>query len=195
MAASLPADPRLPASLSVGLKEWDALCRSLSEGRQIFILRKGGIVEKGDGFSLDSKEFVLLPTHEHQNALDVKPAFQSLLRPGPGPEGPFDISCAARVEDVRVLTPAQAKKLLPLSIWTEAFLEKRLAYQPSRPLHLVVLRVYARLAAVRVPADKRYAGCLSWVVLNHPVAVGDFTPVLPAADFESRRREILAALS
>jgi hypothetical protein len=195
VAASPQTDPRLPASLSVGLKEWDVLCRSLAEGRQIFILRKGGIVERGDGFSLDSKEFVLLPTHEHQNGLDVKPAFQSLLQPGPGPEGPFDVSCAARAEDVRILTPAQAKNLLPFSIWTEAFLEKRLAYQPSRPLYMVVLRVYSRPAAARVPADKRYAGCLSWVVLNNPVAVADFTPVLPAADFESRRREILAALT
>jgi hypothetical protein len=194
MPAVHQTGPRLPSSLPVGLKEWDVLCRSLAEGRQIFILRKGGIIEKDGGFTLQSREFVLLPTHEHQNSLDVKPAFQELLRPGPGPEGPFDVMGAARAEDIRPVTPRQAARLLPFSIWTEAFLEKRVAYQPSLPLYLVTLRVFSQPRASRVPADARYAGCVSWVVLNEPVSAAGFSPVLPDADFDGRRRELLALL-
>jgi hypothetical protein len=191
-----PVDEKdLPAELPTGLKEWDAVCRVLAEGRQVFLLRKGGIVDKDGVFSLERRTFALLPTHEHQNPLDVKPAFHPLLKDGPGPEGPFPVSCAARAEDVLSLSADQAARLLPFSVWTEAFLHKRLAYRPDRPLHLVVLRAFRRPDPIIVPAAARYAGCVSWVDLDAAIPTRGFSPVLTDEEFAARRRELLAALA
>lgn len=185
----------LPASLTTGLKEWDALCRLMGEGRQVFLLRKGGIVEKDDVFAMRSPAFVLLPTHEHQSDLDFKPVFQPRVQAGPGPAGPFPSTYAALSNDVRRITSDQARALLPLSVWSDAYLEKKIAYRPDQPLHLVVLRVFISAAPGVIPADPSYAGCMSWVALNAPVSSADFSPVLSDGDFAARRQELLKAIS
>lgn len=192
-----PADKSstLPETFTTGLKEWDSLCRLLGEGRQIFLLRKGGIVEKGDVFSMRSPNFVLLPTHEHQSEYDFKPLFQESVRTGPGPAGPFPATHAALADDVRRVTREQARALLPLSVWSDAYLEKKLAYRPDQPLHLVVLRVFKSASPGVIPADPGYAGCVSWVALNAPIPTQAYAPVLTAADFAARRQELLKAIS
>lgn len=40
----------------VALKEWAVICRELAEGRQIIVLRKGGIREPRTGFSVEHQE-------------------------------------------------------------------------------------------------------------------------------------------
>ena len=184
----------LPASLTTGLKEWDALCRLMGEGRQVFLLRKGGIVEKDNVFSMRSPAFVLLPTHEHQSDLDFKPVFQHRVQAGPGPAGPFPATYAAASNGVRRITADQARALLPLSVWSDAYLEKKLAYRPDQPLHLVILRVFKSAAPAVVPADPAYAGCMSWVALNAPLSSSGYSPVLSDVDFTSRLQELSKTL-
>ena len=48
----------IPPSLSFALKEWAAVCQALSTGRQIVLLRKGGIHEAAGEFELDHRQFV-----------------------------------------------------------------------------------------------------------------------------------------
>jgi hypothetical protein len=63
-----------PTSLQVALKEWDVVCRALTSGRQMVLLRKGGISEAGDGsFQVQHDEFLLFPTFLHQNKQMLKP--------------------------------------------------------------------------------------------------------------------------
>ena len=49
------------------LKEWAVVCRALEEGRQVLLLRKGGILEYRQGFKVRHDRFLLFPTYEHQS--------------------------------------------------------------------------------------------------------------------------------
>jgi hypothetical protein len=53
--------------LSIALKEWATLCRALETGRQIILLRKGGIYESAGEFEVEHRRFLLFPTYLHQN--------------------------------------------------------------------------------------------------------------------------------
>ena len=45
------------------LKEWAVVCRALEEGRQIVLLRKGGILEYRQSFKVKHDRFLLFPTY------------------------------------------------------------------------------------------------------------------------------------
>src|SRR5437016_13749047 len=64
-----------PTSLQVALKEWAVVCRALESGRQMLLLRKGGIYESGGEFELENREFLLFPTYLHQNLKMLKPEY------------------------------------------------------------------------------------------------------------------------
>ena len=69
-------------------KEWAVVCRALGSGRQIIILRKGGIAEGPRGFEVTDKQFFLYPTYLHQLPTSVVPgwrdAFDQCVDPAPG---------------------------------------------------------------------------------------------------------------
>ena len=72
----------LPPSSSFALKEWATACLLLKEGRQIVIIRKGGIDKADRDFTSDlsvDSEFLLFPTYEHQNQDLIKTQFHSDL--------------------------------------------------------------------------------------------------------------------
>src|SRR5688500_19722973 len=66
-----------PTSLSVALKEWASVCAALEHGRQILLLRKGGIYESAGEFELEHRQFVFFPTWIHQNLTMLKPDAQA----------------------------------------------------------------------------------------------------------------------
>src|SRR4029434_4686398 len=63
----------LPNTLSIALKEWAAVCRALETGRQMILLRKGGIYESAGEFEVENRQFLLFPTFLHQNLAMLKP--------------------------------------------------------------------------------------------------------------------------
>jgi len=69
-------------------KEWASVCRALGQGRQILILRKGGIAEGPRGFEVTDRQFFLYPTYLHQSASGVIPEWRSVFEgcvdPAPG---------------------------------------------------------------------------------------------------------------
>ena len=68
------------------LKEWAVVCRALEEGRQVVLLRKGGILEYRQGFEVKHEKFLMFPTFEHQSKDSLQPDYAG-IRPkitGPG---------------------------------------------------------------------------------------------------------------
>ena len=65
---------QLPPTIDVGLKEWAAVVNALSTGRQVLLLRKGGILEQSvkNRFSITHDRFVLFPTYLHQSRGELK---------------------------------------------------------------------------------------------------------------------------
>jgi hypothetical protein len=183
-----------PRALSTALKEWAVVCRALGEGRQSLLLRKGGIIERTDGFALESPWFLFLPTLEHQNAGDVTDPLEGAA--GGPPEGPFPVDSMAFASDVRPVRNLEAlKRLMPSTVHTERFLEKRWSYRPDRPLYAVLTRVFRRGRPLLVPPDVRYAGCVSWVELSSSIETDGFSPVLEDEIFASRRQKLLEILT
>lgn len=48
--------------MMAALKEWAIVCKALEEGRQVLLLRKGGIMEYKQGFEIKHNKFLLFPT-------------------------------------------------------------------------------------------------------------------------------------
>src|SRR5271168_3292250 len=90
----------LPISINVALKEWASVVTALASGRQILLLRKGGILEQStrNRFSITHNEFVFFPTYLHQSRGELKPeiAFEPFATE---PES-VHITLAGRVTDI-----------------------------------------------------------------------------------------------
>ncbi|MGH9879382.1 MAG: DUF1802 family protein, partial [Nitrososphaerales archaeon] len=56
------------------LKEWAVVVKALEEGKQCILFRKGGILDPG--FSVESSEFLLYPTFEHQTKEYLKDEYK-----------------------------------------------------------------------------------------------------------------------
>src|SRR5436190_3902724 len=89
-----------PTSLQVALKEWAVVCRALESGRQMILLRKGGILEAAGEFEVENREFLLFPTYLHQNAAMLKADAQEGLERREAEPEEVAISAAAVVSDV-----------------------------------------------------------------------------------------------
>jgi len=184
----------MATSTTHALKEWAVTIAALREGRQILLLRKGGIHEPHGGFKVAHGEFVFFPGLEHQKADLLKPEeaarYAHLL--GAGDEaGPLRIdTCAQLVDAIALDDPARAFRIATQHIWSESYVRMRVEYKPERPLYVFFLRVFALPEAVKLPRLDRYAGCRSWVELGEEVSTGDARPVLDDKAFEARAREV-----
>ncbi len=184
-------DPADASPLSHGLQEWAVCCRALAEGRITLTVRKGGIHERGGGlFALEQQRFALMPTHLHQDASRVLPAFTgeyfAAVAQDPQP-GVISIACwaeAARIWKVGELARVQA--LGDELLWHGDELARRFAYREQPWLYVVALRIHRLPHPLTIPDHPSYAGCRSWIPLREALPVVDSIPVLD--DAVHRRR-------
>ncbi|MFC5647642.1 DUF1802 family protein [Paenibacillus solisilvae] len=155
----------------VALKEWAVTVKALTEGKQIMVLRKGGIAEETRDFQLVSPVFYLLPAYEHQKPELLKEVYQGEIKQimeewNPEAEE-IEIRAFAEVaEDIEIRDQESLDRLREYHIWTDAFAEERLKWKRAKPLHLLLLRVRALEQPVRIPNRPAYTGCKSWVRLE-----------------------------
>jgi len=186
----------LPSSLQVALKEWATVCRALETGRQIVLLRKGGILEAIGGFELEHPQFLLFPTYLHQNLAMLKPDAHAGFEPHTAEPDRITLSAAGVVTDiVRLSSRAQMDVLDDEHVWTPPLIDMRFNYRPANPLYLLLVRAYRLPQPVTVENTPEYAGCKSWVPLERAMETAGATPVLDDAGYESRRRRILETLA
>jgi len=181
----------LPQHLNIALKEWASVCSALEEGRQIILLRKGGILEAIGGFELEHPQFFLFPTYLHQNAQMLKEAERKRLVSLTEEPTQIALSSAATVMDIiRLRDRAQMDRLGQEHIWTAPLIDMRFSYRPQNPLYLLVLRVYQLAEPRQIENTAEYAGCKSWVPLGGQLSTAEVTPVLDEHSFEARRSSI-----
>src|SRR5690606_3010066 len=99
-AAGYDANMAWPQQLDVALKEWAALCRALGTGRQILLLRKGGIYESAGEFEVEHRHFLLFPTYLHQKREHLKPDAQADLELRSEEPARIELSVAGAVTDI-----------------------------------------------------------------------------------------------
>jgi hypothetical protein len=182
--------------MNVALKEWHTVCRALASGRQMILLRKGGISEDGDGeFHIEHNTFLMFPTFVHQNLTMLKPgAQQDFVAASSEPET-IRLETFARVTDIFELRDRFSIEQLDTEhIWTKPLIDMRFSYKPDRPLYLVIVRAYCLPEPADIVNTPEYAGCKSWVNLTESIDIESAQPAITDGEFEQRRGKIRAVL-
>ena len=185
---------------TVALKEWAVSVKALAEGKQIIVMRKGGIIEETRDFRLISPSFYLMPAYEHQKKHLLKAGYESDLDETLADWTPdmdsVTINAYAEVaEDIEIMDQDKLDKIRDFHIWTDTFAEERLRWKKTKPLHLLVLRVYRLEKAAQIPVRPAYNGCKSWVKLEDGIDEPKLVPVLNEQTFQEEWRKIKQALA
>src|SRR5947209_19711676 len=118
----------LPSSLDIALKEWATVIRALETGRQIMLLRKGGILEQSNKnrFSITHNEFLFFPTYLHQSRGELKPEAHVDLQPATAEPAQVRLTAAGAVTDIiKIASREQIDQLDDEHIWTPSLLDMR----------------------------------------------------------------------
>ncbi len=178
------------------LKEWAVVCRALEEGRQIVLLRKGGILEYRQGFEIKHDKFLLFPTFEHQSKdhlqHDYAEKLDEVLKDQPA-EGSNKMTAYAQVVEVKEITDRAAlKSLEKYHVWNESYVNARMDYNPKKPMSVILLRVFKLDKPVMVDDKPEWAGCKSWIPLD---IEADGKPVMSDLQFNKISSEVKGVLS
>jgi hypothetical protein len=113
---------------------------------------------------------MLFPTYEHQAREHLQPDYagrlDGVLREQP-PDGAnlltgyAEAKMVKEVNDVSVL-----KKLEKYHIWNESYVNARMAYNPKKPMSVILLRVYNLSSPITVSTKEEWAGCKSWIPVD-----------------------------
>jgi hypothetical protein len=183
--------------LKVAFKEWAVICKALAEGKQALILRKGGIAEPGNTFSLQASRFWLYPTYVHQQQTGIKPEALPLLEAAEAEKPPAGIIRLTHFVEVpgayQVRDLFAALILNHMHVWSEDTVRKRFEYRYPG-IMVLPARVYRRAQAVEIPEKPEYAGCKSWVELDSELPTDEATPVLDDEAFRDLLRSLDALL-
>jgi hypothetical protein len=152
------------------LKEWAIVCKALEEGRQILLLRKGGIMEYRQGFEVKHNSFLLYPTFEHQSEesiqLDYLYKLYDVLQNAPI-NGRNRITSYAKVAGIKEVTDKSIlQELKKYHIWNDHYVNIRMNYNPKKPMSIVLLRVYKMGNPMEVDIKPEWIGCKSWIPID-----------------------------
>ncbi|CAI6082141.1 DUF1802 family protein [Cohnella sp. JJ-181] len=183
----------------IALREWAVAVKALEAGKQIMVLRKGGIAEETREFRLESPSFFLFPSYEHQREQLVKPGAdpsvaETIAAFNASPDTITISSYADVVADIEVTDSETLQKLEPYHLWTEQYAEERLKWKKTKPLHVLLLRVYLLDRPVALPNGDQYGGCKSWLRLASEVSRADARPVLGDEAFQEQLQAVKHAL-
>jgi hypothetical protein len=180
------------------LKEWAVVQAALAEGRQILLLRKGGLIETKEGFTVEHPEFFIYPTYLHQQRNGIVPAVRKdieQLLASPPPEDQVVLSYYAAVQDrFQITDPALLGRLSGHHLFRDEEIQKRFFYGKTPGLHLILLRIYRLPEPFRLPVRPHYAGCRSWVDLGEELPTAGCRPVLDDDAFDREVRRIIAQI-
>ena len=180
----------LPPESDLALKEWAVAIKALGEGKQVLILRKGGIHKDDKEFRVVHPEFLLYPTYEHQNAELIKDDFAEDLAQTLAEDdipGLVTLSYWCTVTDKFEVSEQEALDgIARHHIWTTDYAQKRLHWRPKQPLTVALLRVYALQQPQALPILDEFAGCRSWVDLRQDLPLGYMTPALSDEAYQER---------
>lgn len=184
--------------MRVAFKEWAIIVDALARGRQILVLRKGGISEGRGGFSLDHERFWLFPTLFHQQGdmvlTDEKQHCDKLLQK---PHDPSKIEIRYYAEVIawkRIESADEAHSLVGQHIWKEEVIQDRFDWSRRKDIHALAVRVHQIPLAVELPMHESYGGCKSWLEFTSNLDTSGACPVLKDGDFLPKLKKFSDAL-
>ena len=183
---------------TTALKEWAVAIEVLRDGRQILLVRKGGIREETRHFRIQAEQFLLFPTYEHQAPELLQAPYRAdLTRVLAAPRDPAHVridTWAELTDQFEVSEPWQVEAVSEHYCWSLQYAEERLRWKPRQPLLVMAVRAY-RLAEPReLEARPEYGGCKSWLSLAEDVPTAGLATVLTDAEYAARVAAVRAAL-
>ena len=157
--------------MTAALKEWAIVCKALEDGRQVLLLRKGGIMEYRQGFDVKHYNFLLYPTFEHQSKESIQVDYADKLdivsKDRPKSDKKNQITSYARTVLVKHVTDSSLlQSLQKYHIWSDRYVSVRMNYNPKRPMSIILLRVYKLDNPIEVDVKSEWLGCKSWISID-----------------------------
>lgn len=179
---------------NIAFKEWASVVAALGQGKQVLILRKGGIREEGGEFQVEHDEFFLFPTYEHQKKSDLKPEVHHELdlsiRNKPDPRQIPIRYYGEAIGILHLTEESDLGHLSPYHVWSDQAVKQRFEFGREKGLFALAVRIY-RLPEIQwIASDPEYGGCKSWVSLKQKLNTKGAQPVLNDADFTKRWQPI-----
>ena len=168
---------------STAFKEWAGVCHALGTGRQVLIVRKGGIAEVGGRFHPEHSQFWLYPTYVHQAEQGLKPGTDQLVPPE---TGFVEIRYLAEVQWIEhVIDDRQLAHFDAEHVWTTETIAKRFNYR-TPGIWLLCVRIFEVGEPYLIPVLPEYLGCHTWVSLCQDLRTQPSSPVCDDATFALR---------
>ena len=182
--------------MRIAFKEWAVIVDALGTGRQIVILRKGGISEGRGGFQVDHPEFLLFPTLFHQQRESVLPEaqarFDQLVFP---PKEILRLEYFCRVQAWRKLDSlAAAQALEGQHIWKPEVIAERFEWGRNKAIFALAVRTYKLPKPIDLPMSPSCGGCKSWIELEQDIGAAGAAPGLTDAEFAERLKQFESSL-
>lgn len=195
MSSSRPTEP----GIRFGFKEWASVCEALGRGRQILILRRGGIHENGGEFIPSHQDFLLLPTYWHQQTSSIKPADRTFLAISQNHYPQHDILSveyhAVVTDSFRIQSLAALERVRSHHIWSDEVITERYHRWKTDQIYGLLVRVFRLDHPLAIPIGPEYAGCRSWISLPEPAVILGETPVLSDPAFDHLRSDLRQRLT
>jgi hypothetical protein len=183
---------------TAALKEWAVAVKALREGRQILLVRKGGISEETRHFKIQAERFLFFPTYEHQRADLLQPEFQddltAVLAESRDPATVRFDTFAELTDLIEVTEPAQVEALAPFYCFSTQYAEERLRWKPRHPLLVMAIRAYRLKQPIEVAAHPDFGGCKSWITLDDDVAPDNLVAAVDDETYAAQIKAVREAL-
>ena len=162
------------------LKEWSTVIGALDTGKQVILIRKGGIADPK--FGIEANRFYLYPTYFHQGESEARP----------------QVTITHWCEVVRTWSVRDQKllaRLEPLVAMPRDTLETRYRFRPDQALHVIGVRSFRLRKPVGVAFKDEYGGCKSWISVDEEIDIDGSQPVLTAPELAARIESVEAMLA
>ena len=184
--------------MRIAFKEWAIVCRALASGRQIVILRKGGIVEEDKAFRPDYPEFLLFPTYSHQSSETVIPearvSYEDLETEMPETGKVVFRHCATVTDVIRVESIKSLHALRGAHVWSDDVVEERFHRWRDHSVWAMIVRVSALVEPMSIELREEYTGCKSWVHLEEDLSTENAIAVVDESEYTLRRETVKLTL-
>jgi len=162
------------------LKEWSTVIDALGGGRQVILLRKGGIADPA--FGVEAPQFYLYPTYFHQGESEARP----------------QVTLTHWCEVVRVWSVRDGealRRLQPFVVLPEETLEARYRFRSDQALSIIGVRTWVLPRSATVVFRDQYAGCRSWLSVEEEIDIEGSRPALEESELADRLASIDALLA
>src|ERR1051326_3465222 len=149
------------------LKEWSTVIDALGRGRQVILIRKGGIADPK--FGVEADRFYLYPTYFHQQQSE-----------------PDAVMISHWCEVVRTWRVREIDALAPLVVIPRDALEARYRFRPDQALHVIGVRTLALPEPRTIAVKPGYLGCKSWVSIDDEIDVDGSVAALDESALQAK---------